>query len=141
MNDAEMRSMLIDYMGRGFLDNIIALFRQDASLFPFIADMLGDDNIRVRLGATALVEELVRERRTGLKDAVPGLMKLLAHENPTIRGDAASVLGIIGDPGAKEALNVCLKDSHAGVREAAKEALKEIGDDGPERVPGYNLPS
>lgn len=127
MNDSEMRSMLVDYMGRGFLDNIIALFRQDASLYRFIADMLGNDNIRVRLGATALVEELAGERRNELRTAVPGLVALLGHDNPTIRGDAASVLGIIGDQGAKEALQACLKDKHAGVREAAREALEEIG--------------
>jgi HEAT repeat protein len=114
-------------MGRGFLDNIIALFRQDASLYRFIADMLGNDNIRVRLGATALVEELAGERRTELRNAVPGLVALLGHDNPTIRGDAASVLGIIGDQGAKEALQACLKDRHAGVREAVREALEEIG--------------
>ena len=127
MNDSEMRSMLVDYMGRGFLDNIIALFRQDSSLYRFIADMLGNDNIRVRLGATALVEELARERRNELRAAVPGLVALLGHDNPTIRGDAASVLGIIGDQGAKEALQACLNDRHAGVREAVREALQEIG--------------
>jgi len=127
MNDSEMRSMLVDYMGRGFLDNIIALFRQDASLYRFIADMLGNDNIRVRLGATALVEELAGERRNELRAAVPGLVALLGHDNPTVRGDAAFVLGIIGDQGAKEALQASLKDRHAGVREAAREALEEIG--------------
>ena len=126
MNDCEMRSMLIDYMGRGFLENIIALFRQDASLYRFVAGMLGNDNLRVRLGATALVEELAGERRTELRNAVPGLVALLGHENPTIRGDAAAVLGIIRAPGAKEALQACLKDGHAGVREAAREALDAI---------------
>jgi HEAT repeat protein len=127
MNDSEMRSMLIDYMGRGFLENIIALFRQDASLYKFIADMLGDDNIRVRLGATALAEELARERREELKTAVPGIVSLLGHDNPTIRGDAVFVLGIIGGREAQEALQACLQDRHAGVREAAREALEEIG--------------
>lgn len=126
MNDNEMRSMLIDYMGRGFLDNIIAMFRQDASLYRFIADMLGDDNIRVRLGATALVEVLAEERRDDIRAAVPAIIALLGHDNPTIRGDAAFVLGIIGDRGAREALQACLKDGHAGVREAAREALEEI---------------
>jgi HEAT repeat protein len=118
--------MLIEYMGRGFLDNIIAMFRQDASLCRFIAAMLGDDNIRVRLGATALAEELARERRQ-LSGAVPGLIELLRHENPTIRGDAASVLGIIKDAGAIAALQEALRDSHPGVREAARDALAEIG--------------
>ena len=127
MNDSEMRDMLIDYMGRGFLDNIIALFRQDATVYRFIADMLGDDNIRVRLGATALVEELAREHRNELKTAIPGLIALLGHENPTIRGDAASVLGMIRDETSVAALQACLKDSHPGVREAARDALVDMG--------------
>ncbi len=121
-----MKAMLIDYMGKGFLDNIIALFRQDATMYRFIADMLGDDNIRVRLGATALVEELAREHRKELKTAIPGLIALLRHENPTIRGDAASVLGIIKDKAAQRALREVLQDGHPGVREAARDALTEI---------------
>lgn len=127
MNDSEMRSMLIDYMGRGFLENIIALFRQDSTLYKFVADMLGNDNIRVRLGATALVEELARENREELQAAVPGIVSLLGNDNPTIRGDAAFVLGIIGGREAKEALHVSLRDRNAGVREAVREALEEIG--------------
>ena len=127
MQDQEMKEMLIDYMGRGFLDNIIALFRQDATVYQFIADMLGDDNIRVRLGATALVEELAQEHRDELKTAIPGLIALLRHENPTIRGDAVSVLGMIRDETSVAALQACLKDDHPGVREAAREALTEMG--------------
>jgi HEAT repeat protein len=127
MQDNEMKAMLIDYMGRGFLDNIIALFRQDPSVYRFLADMLGNDSIRVRLGATALVEELVREHRRELQSALPGVVALLRHENPTIRGDAASVLGIIRDEASAGALQECLQDSHPGVREAARDALAEIG--------------
>jgi HEAT repeat protein len=127
MNDDEMRDMLVDYMGRGFLENIIAMLRQDEALCRFIPDMLGSDNIRVRLGATALVEELAKERREGLKEAVPGIIELLRHGNPTIRGDAASALGIIKDKDAVEALREAMKDEHPGVREAAHDALAEIG--------------
>ncbi len=126
MQDHEMKSMLIDYMGRGFLDNIIALFRQDPTVYRHIADMLGHDNIRVRLGATALVEELAREHRKELQSAVPGVVALLRHENPTIRGDAASVLGMIGDEASAGALKECLQDSHPGVQAAARDALAEI---------------
>jgi HEAT repeat protein len=118
--------MLITYMGKGFLDNIIAMFRQDASLYRFIADMLGDDKIRVRLGATALVEELAGGHQIELRAALPGIIGLLKHENPTIRGDAASALGIIKDQGAREALQACLSDGHPGVREAVREALEEL---------------
>jgi len=126
MNEAEMRDMLIEYMGKGFLDNIIAMFKQDRSLYRFIADMLGHDTIRVRLGATALVEELAPGYHEELKSAVPGIIALLRHENPTIRGDAASVLGLIRDRSAIQALKSSLQDEHSGVREAARDALEEI---------------
>jgi HEAT repeat protein len=122
-----MQAMLVEYMGEGFLDNIIALFRQDPALCRFIPHMLGDKNLRVRLGTVALVEELAAERGSGLRAAVPGLIELLNHGNPTIRGDAASVLGTIKDRSARAALEACLQDSHPGVREAARDALAEIG--------------
>ena len=126
MDDKEMKAMLIEYMGKGFLENIISLLKQDHTLCRFVADMLGDENLRVRLGATALVEELVEDHREDLRAAVPGIIKLLKHENPTIRGDAASVLGMIKDPTAIDALLACLQDDHPGVREAAQDALLEM---------------
>jgi len=119
--------MLIEYMGRGFLENIIALMKQDPTEVRFVPDLMGDDNIMVRLGATALVEELVKEHRQILGAAVPGLVKLLSHENPTIRGDAANVLGIIRDRSALEALRKLLNDEHPTVREIVQDILQEIG--------------
>ncbi len=126
MTDAEMRSMLIEYMGKGFLDNIIAMMKQDHAVCRFIPDLLGDDSMHVRLGATALIEELADEHCAGLKMAVPGIIALLGHENPTIRGDAANALGIIKDGSAIAALRTSLQDSHTRVREAAQDALAEM---------------
>jgi HEAT repeat protein len=130
MNDDEMRAMLIEYMGRGFLENIVALMRQDASSVRFIPDLVGDDAIVVRLGATALVEELARDGRSALTAALPGLVALLGHENPTVRGDAANVLGIIGDLSALGPLRKLSGDANASVRQIAQEAVLEI--EGPE---------
>ena len=126
MNDDEMRAMLVEYMGRGFLENIASLMRQDLSLVRFIPDLIGDDAIVVRLGATALVEELAQVHRDALAAAVPGLVSLLGSENPTIRGDAANVLGIIGDRTAREALDGLRHDANAAVREIAEDALAEL---------------
>ncbi len=126
MQDHETKAMLIEYMGNGFLENIIALLKQDSSLCRFIPDLLGDNNLRVRLGATALVEELVAEHREELLAAVPGIIELLKHESPNIRGDAASVLGILKDASAIDALRACLHDVQPGVREIARDALVEI---------------
>ncbi len=126
MNDEETRSMLIEYMGKGFLENIIALMKQDTSAIRFIGAMLGDDAIVVRLGTTALVEELVKDRRKVLVAAVPGLVELLGHKNPTIRGDAANVLGIIGHASALGPLRELADDDNPAVREIAREAMREI---------------
>ena len=67
-----MKAMLIEYMGKGFLDNIIAMFRQDRSLFRFVADMLGAGDLRVRLGTVALVEELAAEHGGELRAGCRG---------------------------------------------------------------------
>jgi HEAT repeat protein len=123
MTDAEMRDMLIEYMGRGFLDNIIALFKQEPALARFLPDLLGQEDLGVRLGATALVEEMAGAHGSMLEHAVPGLVRLLEHENPTVRGDAAYVLGVLRPAAAREPLAARLRDDHPAVREAAAEAL------------------
>lgn len=130
MNDDELRAMLIEYMGRGFLENIIALMKRDPATVRFIPDLIGDDTLMVRLGATALVEELVKEHGQVLEGAVPGLVKLLGHGNPTIRGDAANVLGIIGDQSALEALMNLRTDEHPAVRKIVQDILQELEQHG-----------
>ena len=67
------------------------------------------------------------EHRGGLRAAVPGLIGLLRNENPTIRGDAANLLGLIGDPAAAGPLQRLLEDPNAAVREIAGDALRDIG--------------
>jgi len=129
MNDDELKAMLIEYMGRGFLENIIALMKQNPATVRFIPDLIGDDNIMVRLGATALAEELARDHQEALGGAVPGLVTLLGHENPTIRGDAANVLGIIRDRSALEALQNLRADEHPIVRAIVQDILQDIERD------------
>jgi len=121
-----MKQMLVEYMEKGFLENIIALFKTDNSLYEFIPGMLSDGNMRVRIGTAALVEELAGNHSAELKASVPGLTALLLHDNPNVRGDAAYVLGIIRDHSAGAALRAALNDENPGVRESAKDALEEI---------------
>ena len=118
--------MLVEYMEKGFLENIVALFKTDNTLYEFIPEMLSDGNMRVRIGTAALVEELTGGHSDELKMIVPGLTSLLTHDNPNVRGDAAYVLGIIGDRSAGVALQAALSDENPGVRESAKDALEEI---------------
>ena len=122
----EMQQMLVEYMGKGFLENIVALFKSDGTLYAFIPEMLSDENMRVRLGTAALVEELAGGHPDEFKTIVPGLTALLKHENPNVRGDAAYVLGIIRDHSSSLALREALNDENPGVRESVQGALEEI---------------
>ncbi len=50
----DLKTMLADYMENGLLDNIIDMFKHDQSLYAFVGDLITDERIRVRIGATAL---------------------------------------------------------------------------------------
>ncbi|MBI4850176.1 MAG: HEAT repeat domain-containing protein [Nitrospirae bacterium] len=121
-----MKKLISDHMENGFLENIIDMFRHDKSLYPMIGEMLGDERSRVRVGAVALVETLMGEDIDTVVKAIPCIAETLKSPNPTIRGDAAYLLGIIGH---KEALPYLLKatdDEHWLVREAVVEAIEAI---------------
>lgn len=113
-------------MENGFLDNIIDLFRQDRSLYPVIGDMLKDERNRVRVGAVALVETFMEEDIDMVVKAIPGIADALKSENPTIRGDAAYLLGIIRHKDALPFLMEAADDEHELVREAVIEAIEAI---------------
>ncbi len=121
-----MVKMITDYMEGGFLENIISLFKKDETLYPFIGDMLGDERGRVRLGTIALVEELISDYPDKFITAIPGIASLLKHQNPTIRGDAAHLLGIIGHRDALPFLSEVDDDEHEAVREAVQDSIQMI---------------
>ncbi|MFO0754815.1 MAG: HEAT repeat domain-containing protein [Thermodesulfovibrionales bacterium] len=126
MITGEMKTMVLDYMEKGFLENIIDMFRHDEGLYPLIIDMVRDERLRVRLGAAALVEELARVRQSALAELIPSLALLLRDPNPTVRGDSASLLGSIGHRDALPYLLEAENDENSAVREVAREALREI---------------
>jgi len=121
-----MKVMIADYMEKGFLENIIDMFRHDCSLYSLVGELMTDERMRVRLGISALVETLTKDDPDNIPNAVPGIAVLLKNGNPTIRGDAAYLLGIIGHLDAIPLLREALKDEHGSVREIAKEAIEEI---------------
>ncbi len=126
MDSNELRTMILDYMGKGFLENIIDMFKHDESLCPLIIDMIRDERIRVRLGATALVEDLVQCKRERLVLLIPEIAELLKDTSPTVRGDAAYLLGIIGHEDGLPFLSGLERDADSNVREIARESVKEI---------------
>ncbi|TAN44594.1 MAG: HEAT repeat domain-containing protein [Nitrospirae bacterium] len=118
--------MICDHMEKGFLDNIIDMLKHDETLFPVIIDMVKDERLRVRIGATALVEELVKDRRDGLVKFIPEISRLLEDPNPTIRGDGANLLGIIKHSDALSFLDAVYNDPDAAARAMIHEAIEDI---------------
>lgn len=113
-------------MGKGFLENIIDMFKHDRSLYPLIGELMADGRIRVRLGISALVETLAREDPENIVTSIPSIAVLLKNENPTIRGDAVYLLGMVGHRDAVPFLVGALDDENSDVREFAREAIEEI---------------
>lgn len=118
--------MIADYMENGFLENIVDMFKQDQSYYALIGALLGDERSRVRIGTVALVEILKTIDPVNLHTAIPGIAKLLDHENVTIRGDAAYMFGIIGHKDALPFLAKAATDENELVRDAVEEAVREI---------------
>lgn len=123
----KMKKLIADYLEQGFLDNIIDMFKNDNSLYPLIGELLGDERSRVRIGTVALVESLKELEGNDLVNAIPIIAKLLNDPAPTIRGDAAYLLGIIGMRDALPFLENAVYDDNEAVRETVLEAIDEIG--------------
>jgi hypothetical protein len=124
--DHNLVILIADYMESGFLENIIDMFRHDSGLYRLAGELIQDERVRVRIGITALIEELRKLDPEHISEAVPFLLPLLAHREPVVRGDSANLLGIIGDKKAIRALEPLLEDRNANVRLIAGEAIEEI---------------
>jgi hypothetical protein len=122
----DIKTMIADYMEKGFLENIIDLFKHDKSLYPLIGELMTDERMRVRLGMSALVETLAKDDPGNIARSIPSIAALLKDHSPTIRGDAAYLLGIIGQQEAIPLLRGVLEDENGSVREIAREAIEEI---------------
>jgi HEAT repeat protein len=125
-DDFDLKKMIADYMEGGLLDNIIDMFRHDRNLYELVADLMQDERMRVRIGVTALLETLVLEDPDNIKKTIPHILPLLKHENPVIRGDAAYILGTIGDREVVRLLQEVISDENENVRIIAKEAIEDI---------------
>jgi hypothetical protein len=124
--EPDIRSFIAEYMEKGFLENIIDMFKHDASLYVMVGDLMRDERMRVRIGVTALVEDLSKNDSEHIHKAVPGIAGLLKDTNPTVRGDAAYLLGIIGHRDALAYLAEVMDDKEPVVREVVRESTQEI---------------
>ncbi len=109
--------VIADFLELGHVENIVAMFKQDKSLYDQTANLLRDERFAVRLGTAVLFEELAVVRPQDIPLAIPSLLPLLQEQNPMLRGEAATILGIINTDAAREVLLKLQDDPDAQVRE------------------------
>ena len=120
-----------EFLGKGLLDVLVDLFKTEPGLYGLLGELLASPEMGVRLGTSALVEELAVTDPSRRPLAAAALAPLLAADDPVQRGDAAWLLGFVGGAGELPALETLAeKDPNADVREAAAEAAGKIREGG-----------
>jgi HEAT repeat protein len=121
-----LKKLIADHMEDGYLENIIDMFKHDSSLYTYVGELMTDERLRVRIGVSALIETLREEDPDNVSKAIPSLFPLLKNKDPIRRGDAAYILGMIGNKDAIPFLKEIENDEDENVRTIVKEAIEEI---------------
>jgi HEAT repeat protein len=124
VSDDELLRVIADFLSLGHVDNIVAMFRQEPRYLAWTGKLLEDERFAVRLGVLVLFEHLVELSPHLLPLAVPGLITQLRHPVAWVRGEAASVLGLIATGEALAALPDVLHDSSPQVVEIVRDILE-----------------
>ncbi|MFH2133232.1 MAG: HEAT repeat domain-containing protein [bacterium] len=130
-DEKEFTQLIADDLESGALEKVTELFRYNKTLFLIVGNLIKDERMKVRLGANMLMDELREERPEDVKLSLPGLLPLLQNENPTIRGDTADMIGMIGSIEHISVLQELLHDSNHQVVEIASEAIDHIIKENP----------
>lgn len=125
VSDQELKKVIADFLDQGHVENIVAMFRREPKYYNWIGDILRDERFSVRLGVSVLLEELLAIQADKLPLAIPSLVGLLKSEEPLLRGEAVSVLGIIGTRQAMTEIGRLAGDPNAQVREMVELVLAE----------------
>jgi hypothetical protein len=119
----ELLQVIGDFLEMGHVENIVAMFKKDDSLYELTGDLLRDERFAVRLGTAVLFEELVQTRPQHTPKAIPALQPLLSEPIPALRGEAANILGIIGTDEAFRSLSPLRNDTDPQVAEIVGDIL------------------
>lgn len=133
LTDADLKeftTLLSADLENGDVDKVVSLFQYNKALYPTVGEMMKIGTLFVRLGVNMLIEDLREKKPDDVKLAIPYLIPLLRNENPTIRGDVADLIGMIGDKEQITDLSPLLKDHNSQVIEMAREAIAEINERG-----------
>jgi len=123
--DIDILKVIEDFLELGHVENIVAMFKQDRSLYSLTGDLIRDERFTVRLGVAVLFEELAALHLDDIHLAIPALLPLLEETNPILRGEAATILGIIGGDEAIGNLQTLQSDPDQQVLEIVTDILDQ----------------
>ena len=124
VSDAELKTVIADFLEMGHLDNIVAMFKQEPAYYDWIGEILTDERFAVRLGVSVLFEELIEQRPEDTRLAIPSLVQQLSNNKAMVRGEVISVLGIIGSDDALAHIRTCQQDPDPQVQEIIRDILQ-----------------
>lgn len=125
VSDQELQKVIGDFLEQGLVENIVSMFRREPAYYAWTGDILDDERFNVRLGVAILFEELKLQQPENLPLAIPSLVALLTSASANIRGEAISILGIIGTPEALSHVRAMASDPSPQVREMVDLVLAE----------------
>jgi glutaredoxin len=123
------QGVLLSLVEQGRFDEAAARMRSGPGAAHFVTSWKNSDT-SLRIGLMMAAEEALEAGHEVLDHLVADLVPILDAEDATLRGDTADLLGRIGHPAAKDALESLQRDPNPDVAEIASEALEEIGDRG-----------
>ena len=124
-SNIDILQVIGDFLELGHVENIVAMFKQDRSLYNLTGALLRDERFTVRLGIGVLFEELVLIRPKEIALAIPSLLPLLQEQKAILRGEAATILGIIGSDSALKQLVKLKDDPDSQVREIVTDIIHQ----------------
>lgn len=125
VSDEELFRVMADFLEMGYVENIVAMYKQEPGYYDWTGALLTDERFAVRLGVSVLFEYLIDERPDDVELAVPSLARQLKNPNSWVRGEAVNVLGIIGTHAALAHVQKMMDDPDSQVAEIAHDVLKE----------------
>lgn len=126
ISQEELVGVIKDFLEMGHVENIVAMFDRDPRYFSWTGTILDDERFAVRLGVSVLFEELQARGNRAMHLAIPSLEKLLDADQPLLRGEALSVLAIIGSGNVRDQAERMHNDSDPQVREIASDILASL---------------
>ena len=96
ISEDELVQVITDFLAMGHVDNIVAMFRQEPDYYQLAGRLVKDNRYAVRLGVSVLFEQLRILEPAAVTLAIPRLAEQLSSDQAWIRGEAASILAIIG---------------------------------------------